>query len=501
MNKPFLSRWLIFFLAFCLTLPAIASQTLQLSAGQTAANSSNVVVPNSGILAMFPSSGSLPPVTLVVQFLSNGVWIPVGTLTNAQPTYIMLQPGTYRVVRPDISRYGVSVGVTSDLLDGSGPVGSVTITGTLPAFAATPTFNLGTISTAATAANQTSGNTSLSTIATNTTGVSTAAKQPGFGTAGTANANVVTVQGIASMTPLLTTDTQSGTWTVQPGNTANTTPWLVTGAGQTFPVTGIFWQATQPVSLATAPALVAGSAIIGKVGIDQTTPGTTNAVSSTNLPSTVSTGSGATGASSPRVTVAVDSATVAGSASLPAGTNLIGKMGIDQTTPGTTNAVFDTNWPTTVSTGTGAQGASSPRVTIATDSATVAGSASLPAGTNAIGSVTLSAASSGGLSAYSANVTNSAVAVDASAGQIGWYMIGNQNGAVCYLQVFNLAAASVSLGSTTPTYSLPIPAFGGANATVTSGLAFGTAISVAATTTRTGSTACTSGLDVNIGYK
>lgn len=28
--------------------------------------------------------------------------------------------------------------------------------------------------------------------------------------------------------------TQSGTWTVQPGNTANTTPWLVQSAGQSF---------------------------------------------------------------------------------------------------------------------------------------------------------------------------------------------------------------------------------------------------------------------------
>ncbi|MGB8399055.1 hypothetical protein, partial [Bradyrhizobium sp.] len=31
--------------------------------------------------------------------------------------------------------------------------------------------------------------------------------------------------------------TQSGTWTVQPGNTANTTAWLVTGTGGTFPIT------------------------------------------------------------------------------------------------------------------------------------------------------------------------------------------------------------------------------------------------------------------------
>jgi hypothetical protein len=34
-------------------------------------------------------------------------------------------------------------------------------------------------------------------------------------------------------------------------------------------------------SITTLPALVAGSALIGKVGIDQTTPGTTNAVVST----------------------------------------------------------------------------------------------------------------------------------------------------------------------------------------------------------------------------
>jgi hypothetical protein len=46
----------------------------------------------------------------------------------------------------------------------------------------------------------------------------------------------------------------------------------------TQPVSGTFYQATQPVSIATAPVLVAGSAVIGKVGIDQTTAGTTNGV-------------------------------------------------------------------------------------------------------------------------------------------------------------------------------------------------------------------------------
>jgi hypothetical protein len=71
----------------------------------------------------------------------------------------------------------------------------------------------------------------------------------------------------------------------------------------TQPVSGTFWQTTQPVSLATnTPVIAAGSAIIGKVGIDQTTPGTTNLVSiGTN-------------------------GTVAINAALPAGTNSIGTV-------------------------------------------------------------------------------------------------------------------------------------------------------------------------------
>jgi hypothetical protein len=48
------------------------------------------------------------------------------------------------------------------------------------------------------------------------------------GTVTVANAGTFAVQSTA---------TQSGTWTVQPGNTANTTAWLVTGTGGTFPAT------------------------------------------------------------------------------------------------------------------------------------------------------------------------------------------------------------------------------------------------------------------------
>ena len=83
----------------------------------------------------------------------------------------------------------------------------------------------------------------------------------GAGTAGTPSGGVVSVQGVTS--------------------------------GAAIPVSGTFWQATQPVSLAALPALVAGSATIGSVDIlgsagvalDTAVGSTaTNAVTVTNVP-------------------------------------------------------------------------------------------------------------------------------------------------------------------------------------------------------------------------
>lgn len=48
--------------------------------------------------------------------------------------------------------------------------------------------------------------------------------------------------------------TQSGTWTVQPGNTANTTAWLVTGTGGTFPATQSGTWTVQPGNTANTTA-------------------------------------------------------------------------------------------------------------------------------------------------------------------------------------------------------------------------------------------------------
>lgn len=82
--------------------------------------------------------------------------------------------------------------------------------------------------------------------------------------------------------------TESGTWTVQPGNTPNTSPWLATinqggnsatvTASNALKVDGS--AVTQPASLASLPALVASTAKIG-VTYPYTGCGTTQAESGT----------------------------------------------------------------------------------------------------------------------------------------------------------------------------------------------------------------------------
>jgi hypothetical protein len=95
-------------------------------------------------------------------------------------------------------------------------------------------------------------------------------------------------------------------------------------------------------SITTLPALVAGSAIIGKVGVDQTTPGTTNAVSLSHVAATaVATGNGVVSAGVQRVAIASD--------------NTAFSVNV-----GTVNGVAQAY-------GSGVRGATVQRVTIATD--------------------------------------------------------------------------------------------------------------------------------------
>jgi hypothetical protein len=119
---------------------------------------------------------------------------------------------------------------------------------------------------------------------------------PIYGTAGTANANILTVQGIAAMTPLLATvtgtvaATQSGTWNVTNiSGTISLPTGAATAANQgttadapcTLPASATACSeiaVQKAIANAANGSIPAGSAIIGKVTTDQTTHGTTDLV-------------------------------------------------------------------------------------------------------------------------------------------------------------------------------------------------------------------------------
>lgn len=105
-------------------------------------------------------------------------------------------------------------------------------------------------------------------------GAATAAKQPAIGTAGTASADVITVQGKTGMTPLDVSShavTNAGTFAVQADNTKVGGTTIDTNSGSKS-------AGTQRMVLATdQPALTTAGLISTK--IDQTTLGTTNNVS------------------------------------------------------------------------------------------------------------------------------------------------------------------------------------------------------------------------------
>lgn len=192
-------------------------------------------------------------------------------------------------------------------------------------------------------------------------------------------------------------------------------------------------------------ALPAGTNILGKVGIDQTTPGTTNGVQ-------------------------VNSA-------LPAGTNILGKTGIDQTTPGTTN-----------------------KVSIGTDG-TVAINTALPAGTNVIGKTGIdqttavttngviiapSAAAAAGIGSTASTAAEATHVLKGSAGNLYGLTvtIGTVGG---YLLIFDLTSAPAD-GAVTPAYCIPIISngtngFGSVGFNPGPPMKFGTGISVAFSTT------------------
>jgi hypothetical protein len=100
------------------------------------------------------------------------------------------------------------------------------------------------------------------------------------------------------------------------------------------------------------------------------------------------------------------------------------------------------------------------------------------------------AGTSGGWSVNSqTGLTNTKVAVKASAGTFAGYMLYNPSASASYVQVFDVASGSVTLGTTPPTYVIGLPAGAAANVEFKVGIPHATAITLAATATATGSTA------------
>ena len=111
-----------------------------------------------------------------------------------------------------------------------------------------------------------------------------------------------------------------------------------------------------------------------------------------------------------------------------------------------------------------------------------------------------------GMQTASSSILNTLTAIKASGTNTpstlyGWYFFNN-NSTVAYCQIFDVSSiGGPTLGSTVPTMSFGIPAFGGANAFPTQGIKFSNGIVIAMTTTRAGSTAPTNSVDYNIFYQ
>lgn len=132
------------------------------------------------------------------------------------------------------------------------------------------------------------------------------------------------------------------------------------------------------------------------------------------------------------------------------------------------------------------------------------------AGANLIGDVGISGArTSGGTTLYkNIDVDETEDQVKATAGQLYWVSAINLGTAPRFLKIYNATAATVVVGTTVPDLTFPIPSQGDANGagfmlSIPNGIAFSTAITIAATTGVADADAGAPGANeviVNLGY-
>lgn len=162
---------------------------------------------------------------------------------------------------------------------------------------------------------------------------------------------------------------------------------------------------------------------------------------------------------------------------------------------------------TAISVNSGAKDAGTQRVILASDQTVVpvsdnSGSLTVDAPLATPVFVTPTPGTTGGWSKvkYAAQTTTKQ-AVKASAGTFGGFYYYNPNASVAYVQVFDVASAGVTLGTTAPDMIFGVPASSGAVVEIGNGVNMATAITLACTTTATGSTAPGTGLDLTVFFK
>lgn len=287
---------------------------------------------------------------------------------------------------------------------------------------------------------------------------------------------------------------------------ANATAVKVDGSAVTQPVSGTFFQATQPVSAAALP-LPTGAATAAL----QTQPGVDIGDVTIN---------NAAGAAAVNIQDGGNSITVDG----PLTDTQLRATAVPVSGTVTVSSAVVTNAGTfaTQESGTQVQ-VDDAAFTPATSKIVMGGYLADETGTDSVDEgdggaaritldrkqiVTVEPHTAGGWDVFMASssdgstaLTNTAQAVKASAGKLGGWYIYNPNATAAYVSIYDVASGSVTVGTTNPKMSLCIPATSAANLELVNGISFGTAISVAATTTGPGNTAPAAALEANFWFK
>jgi hypothetical protein len=329
---------------------------------------------------------------------------------------------------------------------------------------------------------------------------------------------------------------QSGTWTVQPGNTANTTPWLANSSdpAATSGSISVADSATTTVTNQSGQSIITGTptanssvsvTLAGQTCLELQTSGTSSLTLAFERSMDGGTTYSAMSMEVVGVGTAISSLNETDNRATVLRTSCAGftnfRTRCTARTSGTANITIQPSfavanvpvgqvgsWTVAATqSGTWNVGTVTTVTTVSTVTAVTAITNALPAGTNTLGQVALVPVTSGGLTMYSliSGASTMAANVKNAAGQLYEIVCSNTGATVAYLKLFNSASAPTA-GSGTPVWRLMIPgntAGAGLAKTLPEGLAFSAGIGYTCTggSADNDTTALAAGqVIVNLGY-